>query len=92
MGEARFEPLTRIAKLIKVDMRTTAKPEQERLLRTYQPRGIAMVAEKVETHEEFEWAKSAGYDYFQGYFFARPMPKAEFVSMLQQRVGRKMAS
>jgi EAL and modified HD-GYP domain-containing signal transduction protein len=31
-----------------------------------------MVAEKVETHEEFEWAKSAGYDYFQGYFFARP--------------------
>jgi EAL and modified HD-GYP domain-containing signal transduction protein len=72
VGEARFEPLTRIAKLIKVDMRTTAKPEQERLLRTYQPRGIAMVAEKVETHEEFEWAKSAGYDYFQGYFFARP--------------------
>jgi len=72
VGEARFEPLTRIAKLIKVDMRTTAKPEQERLLRTYQPRGIAMVAEKVETHEEFEWAMSAGYDYFQGYFFARP--------------------
>ena len=31
-----------------------------------------MVAEKVETHEEFEWAKKAGYDYFQGYFFARP--------------------
>lgn len=31
-----------------------------------------MVAEKVETHEEFEWARNAGYDYFQGYFFARP--------------------
>jgi EAL and modified HD-GYP domain-containing signal transduction protein len=70
--DPRFEPLTEIAKLIKVDMRTTAKPEQERLLRTYQPRGVAMVAEKVETHEEFEWAKKAGYDYFQGYFFARP--------------------
>src|SRR5580658_4770528 len=67
-----FEPLTQIAKMIKVDMRTTSKPEQERLLRTYRPRGIAMVAEKVETHEEFEWAKGAGYDYFQGYFFARP--------------------
>jgi c-di-GMP-related signal transduction protein len=72
VGTPRFEPLTEIAKLIKVDMRTTAKPEQERLLRTYRSRGIAMVAEKVETHEEFEWAKSAGYDYFQGYFFARP--------------------
>jgi EAL and modified HD-GYP domain-containing signal transduction protein len=72
VDQPSFEPLTQIAKLIKVDMRTTAKVEQERLLRTYRPRGIAMVAEKVETHEEFEWAKSAGYDYFQGYFFARP--------------------
>jgi c-di-GMP-related signal transduction protein len=72
VGHPRFEPLTQIAELIKVDMRTTAKPEQERLLRTYRARGISMVAEKVETHEEFEWARSAGYDYFQGYFFARP--------------------
>jgi EAL and modified HD-GYP domain-containing signal transduction protein len=31
-----------------------------------------MLAEKVETYEEFEWARIAGYDYFQGYFFARP--------------------
>jgi len=26
----------------------------------------------VETQEEFEWARSVGYDYFQGYFFAKP--------------------
>ena len=31
------------------------------------------LAEKVETHEEFEWARQSGYDYFQGYFFARPV-------------------
>jgi EAL and modified HD-GYP domain-containing signal transduction protein len=31
-----------------------------------------MLAEKVETYEEFEWTRAAGYDYFQGYFFARP--------------------
>jgi EAL and modified HD-GYP domain-containing signal transduction protein len=55
-----------------VDVRVTSRPEQERLLRTYRPRGIALLAEKVETHEEFEWARKAGYDYFQGYFFARP--------------------
>jgi EAL and modified HD-GYP domain-containing signal transduction protein len=72
VGHPRFEPLTQIAKLIKVDMRSTPKEEQERLLESYRPRGIAMVAEKVETHEEFEWALKAGYDYFQGYFFARP--------------------
>jgi EAL and modified HD-GYP domain-containing signal transduction protein len=32
-----------------------------------------MLAEKVENHEEFEWARNAGYDLFQGYFFARPV-------------------
>jgi c-di-GMP-related signal transduction protein len=73
VSQPQFEPLTRIAKLIKVDLRTTSKEEQERLLRTYQPRGLMMLAEKVETHEEFEWARRAGYDLFQGYFFARPV-------------------
>jgi EAL and modified HD-GYP domain-containing signal transduction protein len=72
VSSPRFEPLTQLAQLIKVDMRTTDRAEQERLLRTYRPRGIAMLAEKVETYEEFDWARSAGYDYFQGYFFARP--------------------
>ncbi len=50
----------------------TSRGEQERLVRTYQPRGILMLAEKVETREEFEWALKLGYNFFQGYFFARP--------------------
>jgi c-di-GMP-related signal transduction protein len=72
VGAPRFEPLVATAKLIKVDIRQTSRAEQERLLATYQPRGIAMLAEKVETREEFELAANLGYDYFQGYFFARP--------------------
>lgn len=69
---ARFEPLARMAKLIKVDVLATSRPDQQRLLRKYRSLGIDMLAEKVETQEEFEWALGAGYDYFQGYFFARP--------------------
>src|SRR6185503_5477729 len=69
----RFEPLTEIAKVIKVDMQATAKEEQLQILRIYQPRGIAMLAEKVETREEFDWAQIAGYDLFQGYFFTQPV-------------------
>jgi len=72
VSSPQFEPLAQLAQLIKVDMRVTTRAEQQRLLRTYQPRGIALLAEKVETYEEFEWARTAGYDYFQGYFFARP--------------------
>jgi len=73
VADARFEALTRTAKIIKVDLRSTTRLEQQRLVQTYRPRGIAMLAEKVETHEEFEWARNAGYDFFQGYFFARPV-------------------
>ena len=72
VSSPEFEPLTELAQVIKVDVQATTKAEQQRLLRTYQPRGIALLAEKVETHEEFEWSRAAGYDYFQGYFFARP--------------------
>ena len=72
VSRPEFEPLTALAQVIKVDVRVTSRTEQERLLQTYQPRGIALLAEKVETYEEFEWALAAGYEYFQGYFFARP--------------------
>ena len=86
---AKFEPLTQLAQLIKVDMRATAKPEQQRLIRTYQPRGIALLAEKVETYQEFEWAHKAGYDYFQGYFFAKPtVVSSADISLLQSKCLR----
>jgi c-di-GMP-related signal transduction protein len=68
----RRDPLVGLTKFIKVDLRATSRQDQERLLRTYKPLGISLLAEKVETQEEFEWALDAGYDYFEGYFFARP--------------------
>jgi EAL domain-containing protein (putative c-di-GMP-specific phosphodiesterase class I) len=33
---------------------------------------INIVAEGVETSQEYHWLKEAGVDFFQGYFFARP--------------------
>jgi c-di-GMP phosphodiesterase len=50
----------------------TSRTQQESMLRNYKARGVQMLAEKVETYEEFEWARRVGYDLFQGYFFARP--------------------
>jgi c-di-GMP-related signal transduction protein len=65
--------LIRMANFIKVDMRSTSREEQARIVRTYRPRGVAMLAEKVESHEEFRWAANIGFDYFQGYYFAKPV-------------------
>lgn len=87
VNHPRFAPLTKIAHVIKIDFRVTPKSDQERLIETFRPRGIAMLAEKVETQEEFEWARHAGYDFFQGYFFAQPV-----VMRGQQIPGRKLTS
>jgi EAL and modified HD-GYP domain-containing signal transduction protein len=72
-GQPELAPVAEIANVIKVDMRLSSTAEQERLLQTYKPRGILMLAEKVESHGEFERARCLGYDLFQGYFFARPV-------------------
>jgi c-di-GMP-related signal transduction protein len=67
------EDLLDIADLVKIEIQSVPRPEQELLVRSSKARGLQVLAEKVETHEEFEWARQAGYDYFQGYFFARPV-------------------
>jgi c-di-GMP-related signal transduction protein len=71
--DSALEPLTEIAKLIKVDVQAISQSDQEYLLKTYKGRGIAMLAEKVETRQEYDWAHKAGYDLFQGYFFTHPV-------------------
>ena len=43
------------------------------MLREFHGRGIRMLSEKVETDADYRWALRAGYEYFQGYFFARPV-------------------
>lgn len=61
-----------VVDLIKVDFLRTPTRVCRELVRSYEPRGIAMVAEKVETREQFRMARDMGYHYFQGYFFSKP--------------------
>jgi c-di-GMP-related signal transduction protein len=64
-------PLSEYAKYIKVDLQSTDRARCRQLVAKY-GRKITMLAEKVETEEEFRWAADAGFSLFQGYFFARP--------------------
>ncbi|MDE7281963.1 MAG: EAL domain-containing protein, partial [Ruminiclostridium sp.] len=45
---------------------------------------IPMLAEGVETKEQFEFLKSIGCAYIQGYYFAKPVPEEEFTSLIAQ--------
>lgn len=71
--QADYADLAGLVDIIKVDFRATSAAEQESIVHHYLPRGVQMLAEKVETQEEFERARKLGYHYFQGYFFARPV-------------------
>jgi c-di-GMP-related signal transduction protein len=66
------EPLTSVADIIKVDVRATSVEDCAAMVKRYAPKRCRMLAEKVETQEEFLAAKKAGFSYFQGYFFRRP--------------------
>lgn len=65
--------LIELCDIIKVDLR--AYPTQKEFLqdtKRIKRTKRRMLAEKVETHEEFELCKQLGYELFQGYFFAKP--------------------
>ncbi|HVN98162.1 MAG TPA: EAL domain-containing protein [Syntrophorhabdaceae bacterium] len=61
-----------IVDYVKIDVMATKREtvaEMSKILKKYK---IKLVAEKVETREDFEYCYDLGYDYFQGYFFAKP--------------------
>src|SRR5271165_4102364 len=66
---AAFAPFVDI---LKVDFQQTPHAAQESIVRRYRELKLKTVAEKVETEAEFRRALQLGFDYFQGFFFARP--------------------
>ena len=57
---------------VKVDTLAIARDTVTELVRRLAPKGIAIIAEKVETREVFDWAREAGCGLFQGHYFRRP--------------------
>lgn len=69
------ESLVALADYVKVDIKRTSVDDLRRLAvwhRMHNGVGPKLLAEKVETWEDFEYTKRAGFQLFQGYFFRRP--------------------
>lgn len=67
-----FEPLLQLAQVVKVDFLNTPAKAREALVQRCHKQGIQLLAEKVETPDQFAEARDAGYRWFQGYFFCTP--------------------
>lgn len=68
-----MEPLLELVDIVKVDFRSTSLQECGELVERLGPPGIKLIAEKIETREEWKQAVQMGYGYFQGYFFSKPL-------------------
>lgn len=67
---AHFYPFIQI---IKVDIQVTSFDEIKVIIDAIKDHPhIKLLAEKVETYQEYEQAKQLGFSYFQGFFFAKP--------------------
>ena len=67
-----YLPLMEIAHIIKIEFSVVDHEAQRELIKKYKNK-IKFLAEKVETREEYLLALDMGYDYFQGYFFSKPV-------------------
>ncbi len=67
-----MDRLLQLANYVKLDFRLCERDALLRIRRHVDRRGIALLAEKVETEAEFDRSVEDGFEYFQGYFFARP--------------------
>jgi len=64
--------LEEIADFLKVDIKTSSLADVASLTSCYRGRGPRLIAEKVETREDFEFCKAEGFSYFEGFFFRKP--------------------
>ncbi|MGA2890169.1 MAG: HDOD domain-containing protein [Terracidiphilus sp.] len=67
-----FDPLVELADYIKVDFVLSGPEERRDLLGRLKNVAVALVAEKIETQEEYKQACEEGFTLFQGYYFCRP--------------------
>ncbi len=62
-----------LASIIKVDWRATDRKRIAEICDDVSQYNLDLLAEKIETNQEFEEAKALGFRYFQGFFFTRPV-------------------
>lgn len=71
---SRYQSIYHLVDYIKVDIQAVDMftiTNSLKLLKTNYK--VELIAERVETHADFEFCKEIGFDLFQGYYFCRPI-------------------
>ncbi|MDQ1635742.1 MAG: hypothetical protein QOJ32_2551 [Frankiaceae bacterium] len=66
------EPLIELCDYVKIDVLVSTPAEVTDLVRRLRPYDVHLLAEKVETEEQFQFCRSLSFELFQGYLLSRP--------------------
>lgn len=69
----QYDSVIELVDIIKVDFMTNTLEQRRQIVNKYKNYNVKLLAEKVETREEYIEAIDMGYDYFQGFFFSKPV-------------------
>lgn len=78
--------------VLKIDMRFLSKGSSEErsekileaVIKMAKSLDMQVIAEGVEEEKQVKMLKRLGCDYIQGYYFAKPMPKKDYIKLLQK--------
>jgi EAL and modified HD-GYP domain-containing signal transduction protein len=66
------KPIVELADIIKIDITQVSQKQLIQHVRVLRQYAAKLLAEKVETLDEFEFCEKLGFDFFQGYFLSKP--------------------
>jgi c-di-GMP-related signal transduction protein len=72
VGQPELRAFLPYVDLLKIDLRVATGTMLRALADEFRGSSFKLVAEKVETSEDFDNARQLGFSHFQGYFFCRP--------------------
>ena len=67
-----LKPLLGLATIVKIELPAIPKADLASHVRRFREYPVKLLAEKVETVEEFDRCRELGFEYFQGFFLSRP--------------------
>jgi len=70
--DSKFDPFINFSDIIKIDITALNNDEIKQHVEKLKSFNLKLLAEKVETYEEFKFLKELDFDYYQGYFFSKP--------------------
>lgn len=70
--DEKWQQLIPFITIVKFDVTTVTDDQIRATVPVLKKKGIKLVAERIETAQQFEYYLGLGFDYFQGYFFSKP--------------------